>query len=187
MQRIVLPKQTIQILMFFTVAVCHQTALTAQEHAAPDAQASNSTLNVTHILGFEGISNNTNGSLSIQNGCLRFQKTASTSAQIPIASIQNLNTGEQDRQVGGAGMTVAKMAVPYGGGSVISLFSHKKYDTVSLEYVDSNGGLHGAIFQLEKGQGQILRSELEAAGVHVAHPEDETSKGSTQETKHEDN
>ena len=82
-------------------------------------------------------------------------------------------------------MMLAKSAAPYGGGRAISLFSHKKYDTVTLEYVDSNGGLHGAIFQMKKGEGQVLKSELEAAGAHIAHLEDETSKGSTQETRNE--
>jgi hypothetical protein len=53
-------------------------------------------------------------------------------------------------------MTVGKVAAPYGGGRVVSLFSHKKYDTLTVEYVDDNGGLHGAIFQLTKGQAQAL-------------------------------
>ena len=82
-------------------------------------------------------------------------------------------------------MNLAKTAAPFGGGRVVSLFSHKKYDTVTLEYVDSNGGLHGAIFQLNKGQGQVLRSELEAAGAHITPLDDGTAKPSTQETKYE--
>ena len=129
---------------------------------------------MTHILGFEGIPDNASGELSIQGNALRFQKSKSSSAQIPVGSIQNLTLGEQDKQVGGTPMTLAKAAAPYGGGRVVSLFSHKKYDTATLEYVDSEGGFHGAIFQLNKGQGQVLRSELEAAGAHIT--EDKTTK-----------
>ena len=93
-----------------------------------------------------------------------------------VADVDLLALGEQDRQVGGIPMMLAKTAAPYEGGRVISLFSHKKYDTLTLEYVDSNGALHGAIFQLNKGKGQVLRSELEAAGAHISAVKDGTTK-----------
>ena len=63
-------------------------------------------------------------------------------------------------------MTLGKAATPFGGGRVVSLFAHKKYDTLTLVYADANGGIHGAIFQLNKGQGEVLRNELVAKG-HV--------------------
>ena len=62
-------------------------------------------------------------------------------------------------------MKIGKAAAPYGGGRVVSLFAHKKYDTLTLEYVDSDGGVHGAIFQVNKGQGELVRNELVARGV----------------------
>ena len=181
---IVLPKQIGRILTCFTLLVCYHQALEAQDHAAADTQAASSKLQVTQILGFEGMSKNANGGLSVQNGYLRFQKSENSSAQIAVGSIQGLTLGEDDRQVGGTTMRLAKSAVPYGGGRAVSLFAHKKYDTVTLEYVDSNGGYHGAIFQLHKGQGQVLKSELEAAGAHISNVE-ETAKARTQETKNE--
>jgi hypothetical protein len=163
----------------------YRTSLMAQNHGATDTPASDYTLHVTHILGFEGISNNANGDLSIQADSLRFQKSNGSSAQVRIGSIQELSLGEQEKQVGGVPMTLAKTAAPYGGGRVISLFSHKKYDTVTLEYLDPNGGFHGAIFQLNRGQGEVLESELEAAGAHITQLEDETTKRRTQETRNE--
>jgi hypothetical protein len=54
-----------------------------------------------------------------------------------------------------------------------------------LEYIDSDGGLHGAIFQLNRGKGQVLRNELDAAGAHITGVEDGTAKGSTKETRNE--
>ena len=38
-------------------------------------------------------------------------------------------------------MKLGKAEAPYGGGRVVSLFAHKKYDTVTLEYADSEEGL----------------------------------------------
>jgi len=54
-------------------------------------------------------------------------------------------------------MMLGKAAVPFEGGRVVSLFSHKKYDSLTVEYLDSNGGFHGAIFRLSKGQGQTFK------------------------------
>lgn len=136
---------------------------------------------VTHLLGFEGAANNAGGTLSIQGGALQFQKSGKPAVEVSIASVQDVFAGDQSRQVGGLPMTLGKAATPFGGGRVVSLFAHKKYDTLTLEYVDANGGVHGAIFQLQKGQGEILRNELVARGAHVRQSEDEATKQSNVE------
>jgi hypothetical protein len=141
--------------------VCCSTGLMAQDGAG-------SALRVTHVLGFENIPNNATGDLSLQAHALRFQKNDGSSAQINVDSIQNLFLGVEDKQVGGTAMAIGRAATPYGGGRVIGLFSHKKYDTLTAEYVDPNGGFHGAIFQLNKGQGQALKDQLMAEGAHVS-------------------
>ena len=84
--------------------------------------------------------------------------------------------------MGGTPMALTQAAAPYGGGRIIALMSHKKYDTVTLEYRDSDGGFHGAIFQLEKGQGQALRSELDTKAGRM---ENDGTKRNTEETKND--
>src|SRR5262249_7052650 len=133
----------------------------------------------------ESAPSNANGTLAIQGSVLQFQKNDRAPVQIEIASIQDVVLGEQSRQVGGVPMTLGKAAAPFGGGRVVSLFSHKKYDTLALEYVDANGGVHGAIFQLKKGQGEVLRNELMAKGAHVSHGEDKLPKPDTTEVRNE--
>jgi len=115
---------------------------------------------------------------------LRFQKSDGSNAQVGVASIQDLSLGVEDKQVGGTALALGRAATPYGGGRLIGLFSHKKYDTLTVEYLDPNGGLHGAIFQLNKGQGQVLKDELVAEGTHVSNPENQLTKPSTPEAKH---
>jgi hypothetical protein len=144
-----------------------------------------SSIRVTHLLGFAGAKSNANGTLSIQGSALQFQKSDQAAVQIEITSLQDVVLGEQSRQVGGLPMTLGKTAAPFGGGRVVSLFAHKKYDTLALEYVDANGGVHGAIFQLKKGQGEVLRNELVARGAHVSHSEDKPTKESTAEVTNE--
>jgi hypothetical protein len=46
-------------------------------------------------------------------------------------------------------------------------------------------GLHGAIFQLNKGQGEILRNQLVAGGAHVSPTGNEGTKQSTAEVPNE--
>jgi len=125
-------------------------------------------MRATHLLGFEGARDNANGMLSIQGEALQFRKDRKPGVEIKIDSIQDVFVGEQSREIGGVPMTLGKAATPYGGGRVVSLFAHKKYDTLSVQYMDADGGLHGAIFQLNKGQGEVFRNELVSNGAHVA-------------------
>jgi len=157
-------------------------------HAQDVSQANNSnksfSARTTHLLGFEGSLNNANGTLSIQGDSLQFQKDGKPAVQVPIASVENVSLGQQDKQVGGKAMTLGKAAAPFGGGRAVSLFAHKKYDTVALEYVDANGALHGALFQLNKGQGEALKNDLVAKGARVS-KSDESGKQSKAEVSNE--
>jgi hypothetical protein len=153
----------------------------AQNASQPSNVTAPFSARVTHLLGFEGAANNAGGTLSIQGSALQFQKSGKPAVEVSIASVQDVFLGEQSKQVGGLPMTLSTAATPYGGGRVVSLFAHKKYDTLTLEYVDATGGVHGAIFQLNKGQGEILRNELVAKGVRGSPSEDAATRQSTPE------
>jgi hypothetical protein len=168
-------EQSGRALACLLLLICCSTALIAQNHGGPGL-ASGSAMRVTHILGFESVSNNANGELSIQEHTLRFQKSDGPVAQVSVDAIQDLSLGVEDKQVGGTAAALGRAATPYGGGRLISLFSHKKYDTLTLEYLDPNGGFHGAVFQLNKGQGQALKDTLVAEGAHVTNLENQPTK-----------
>ena len=142
-------------------------------------------MRATHLLGLEGAQDNASGTLTIQGDALQFRKGGRPAAEIKINSIRNVFVGEQSREVGGVPMTLGKAAAPYGGGRVVSLFAHKKYDLVSVQYVDDEGGIHGSIFQLNKGQGEVFRNELGSHGAHVSDPEGEHVKQSVTEVVNE--
>ena len=145
--------------------------MTAKGQSQPENSIVGARIHVTHVLGFEDVRRNVSGELSIQDGDLRFQRDNGSAAQLSITSIQNISLGEQDKQIGGVPLMMGKAAVPYGGGRVISLFSHRKYDSLTIEYLDSNGGIHGTIFRLAKGQGEIFKSALIAHGAHIRQAE----------------
>jgi hypothetical protein len=165
------------LLLCFCRATIGQTPSDAQSAAAGAG------IPVTHLLGFEDVRPNANGQLRIQGDMIQFERNGSPSAQVSISSIQDISLGTEDKQIGGVPMTLGKAAVPFEGGRVISLFSHKQYDTFTIEYLDNNGGFHGAIFQMNKGQGQPFEKDLVAKGAHIAPPEIRAKTQSTPEVK----
>jgi hypothetical protein len=142
-------------------------------------------IRATHVSGLPNTKSNSKGTLSAQDNVLRFQQGSKTVAQVDIASVRNVFLGEESMQVGGLPMKIGKAAAPYGGGRLVSLFAHKKYDTLTLEYVDGDGGLHGAIFQVPQGQGELVRNELVARGVSSSSGENQATKQSTSEVTHD--
>jgi len=143
-------------------------------------------IRVTHLVGFEDAKSNCSGALSIQNDSLKFQQTGKSGAQIKIDSVRDIFLGEASRQVGGLPLTLGEAGAPFGSGRVVSLFAHKKYDTLSLEYVDTDGGIHGAIFQLKKGQAEIVKNELIAQGVTISSRRVKSATKGATEVGHED-
>jgi len=155
------------------VLVYFGTCLFAQEAREGTIPELTAPMHVTLVLGFEGMSGNATGDLAIDGDILRFQKADGASAQIMISSIRDVVLGEQDKEVGGTPMALGRAATPFGGGRVIALFMHKKYDIVTVEYSDTAGGFHGALFQMNKSQGQVLRQALLPTGTHVNRSEDQ--------------
>lgn len=155
--------------------------LTAKAQSQAETSLAGAPIHVTHVLGFEDVRRNASGELSIHDDKLSFQEDKTLTVQISISSVQNISLGEQDRQVGGVPMMMGKAALPYSGGRVVSLFSHKKYDSLTVEYLDSNGGFHGAIFRVARGQGEIFKSALMAHGARIRQSETPASLQSTPE------
>ena len=168
------------LLLCFSIGALAQSAAPALNANAPFS------VRATHVLGLPNTKNNCKGMLSIQNNALRFQKHGNPDVQVNIASVRALSLGEESKQVGGLPMKIGKAAAPYGGGRVVSLFAHKKYDTLTLEYVDSGGGTHGAIFEVAKGQGAVVRNELVARGLSLNSGDDQPTTQTTSEVAHED-
>ena len=151
--------------MLLAICIAGSVAVLAEDVA----QAKDSPLSIpaTHLLGFAETQRNAKGTLSIEGDAIKFQKSGKPAVQVKIASIQDIFVGDQSRQVGGVPMTLGKAALPFGGGRAVSLLAHKKYDTLSLEYLDADSGVHGAIFELPRGQGEVFRNELVGKGARV--------------------
>jgi hypothetical protein len=169
------------------LTICYGVASKGQNTSESIIATGSHGVRATHILGFAGARKKANGTLSIQADTLQFQSSGKLAGAVRIASVQDVVVGEMNKQVGGLPMTMGKAAAPYGGGRVLSLFAHKKYDSLAVEYEDADGGIHGAIFQLHKGEGELLRKELVGKGARVseaaAHAASQRTAGVTSESK----
>ena len=170
---------------FLSVLICCGLSAPAQQMTQPRNPSASFSTRATHLLGFANARHNSTGMLSVQNDSLQFQQNGKPGAKVKIALVRDVFLGAESKQVGGMPMTLGKTAAPFGSGRVVSLFAHKKYDILGLEYVDADGGIHGAIFQLTKGQGELVRNELIARGVTTSSRQDQLTKQSAAEARHE--
>jgi hypothetical protein len=58
---------------------------------------------------------------------------------------------------------------PYGSGRFLSLF-RSNLDSLTIQYRDDDGGLHGVVFTLAVGTAESLKIELIAQGAHTSIP-----------------
>ena len=169
-------KLLFRILRCLVPAAYFAASLIAQNFDQGRTASTRPILRAKAVLGLEHVANNSMGELSIQDDVFVYSRREGPTIRMPLSAIQGAFLSQEDKQMGGMPMALVRAATPYGGGRVISLFAHKKYDFMTLEYFDSNGGLHGTIYQLNKGQGQVLADELGAKGVHVSGLENATAK-----------
>jgi len=161
------PRSCIVLFLLLFSLIC--TSLYAQTANTANDPTTASGVRAMHVLGLEGVKRNHHGTLTVQPSGLNFEAKGAHGT-VPIASIQDVFTSQDSRQTGGKVLTVAKMGVPYGGGRVLSLFSHEKVDSLTLEYRDANGALHGLIFSMPLGQAIVLKKQLVALGAHASIP-----------------
>jgi hypothetical protein len=121
------------------------------------------------LTGLIGVKDNTKGNITVENGDLHFVHSKSTSDLAP-KSIQDVVTGNDSQRVVGGTVGTLSMFAPYGGGRFLSLF-RSKLDTLTIQYLDADGGLHGAIFTTTPvGTAEATKDELVRLGAHTSIP-----------------
>ena len=169
------------LISLWALLLCSGIGASAQSTAPALKVNPQFSIRATHLLGFPNTKNNCNGTLSVKDDALRFEQDAKPAAEVKIASVQGVFLGSESKQVGGTPAKIGKAAAPFGSGRVVSLFAHKKYDTLTVEYVDADGGVHGAIFQVKEGQAGHVRQELVTREVSPSLHDDRSAEPSTSE------
>ena len=78
-------------------------------------------------------------------------------------------TGNDSQKSVGKTIGTLSMAAPYGGGRFLSLF-RTKIDTLTIEYRDTDGALHGVIFTMPAGTADSIKRALVAEGARTTIP-----------------
>jgi len=159
-------RRLLQLAAIGVVFVATAASAFSQQLATTRASQTTSIPHVKCVIGLENIKPNIKGTLSLLPNGLEFA-AGKNRVDISTASIQDIFTGQESRQdVSGPVGTVAKSGIPYGGGRIVSLFSHN-VEVLTVEYVDSNGGFHGTVFVLSPGNATVLKKQLVAQGAKV--------------------
>ena len=130
------------------------------------AQQAQTPTQAVQLIGLAGLNQNTKGNLTVINGTLRFIYSKGN-AEVTATSIENVVTGtDSQAAIGGTFGTLTQLA-PFGSGRVLSMF-RTKLDTLTIQYRDVDGGLHGAIFTVPLGKAEMIKQELIARGAQTS-------------------
>jgi hypothetical protein len=111
-----------------------------------------------HVYGLPEVKPKEKGALAIYASGLSFTgKTGS--AVIPIRSVIAVSAGNQRVELWGMKGRLLRMAIPNGGGLAAAAVMHHRVDMLTVEFSDSRGGYHGAVFLLPANEAdRALRS-----------------------------
>jgi hypothetical protein len=149
-------------LAFWSAQAGAQSSSTSQP--APSVVQSD----VKLVIGGGTIKDNSNVTLSIVGSALHIA-TDKTTMDIEASSILDISTNEDSRQDITGAAKLATAAIPYGGGRVLSLFSHN-VDVLTVEFTDASAAYHGVVFVLPQGQAAPIKKQLVAMGAKASAP-----------------
>jgi RNA polymerase sigma-70 factor (ECF subfamily) len=122
------------------------------------------------IAGLTGVKQNTKGALNVGNGRLHFVY-GKASSDLSASSIEDVVTGADSQNAVGNTVYLLSLAAPYGSGRFLSLF-RKKIDTLTIQYRDGDGALHGAIFSMPVSAADVIKHDLVTHGARTNFAED---------------
>ncbi|WP_446742299.1 hypothetical protein [Silvibacterium acidisoli] len=123
---------------------------------------------VTHAFGLPDIKPKIKGTLTLDDSKFTFtSKYFNTS--IPRNLITAVSAGSDRVELWGTGGTILRMAIPEGGGLAAAAVMHHRVDMLTVEFADTRGERHSAVFYLPAGQADLA---LQRFGTlpHPQHP-----------------
>ena len=157
------------ILSRTTVAAQTSDSPQPQEPQPPqNSQPPQAPIKGVELVGLAGVKDNTGGTLTVEGGKLLFIHSKSTS-NIAASAMEDVVTGNDSQRVIRGTLGTLSMFGPYGSGRVLSLF-RSKLDTLTIQYRDAAGGLHGVVFTVPVGKAESVKQELIAQGARTSIP-----------------
>jgi hypothetical protein len=121
---------------------------------------------VQHAYGLPDTKKNQKGTLTVNPDGLTFTAKSGRSS-LPQRSIVAVSAGNQRVELWGMKGRLLRMAIPDGGGIAAAGFMHHRVDMLTVEFSDSRGAYHGAVFYLPANEAErALQSFAEMPPVH---------------------
>ncbi len=152
----------------FEVPILSRTPVEAQSKQASSPPLRQPPSKGTALVGLAGVKENTAGTLTVEGGKLCFAHPGGTT-DIAAAEMEDVVTGDDSQRMIRGTIGTLSMFGPYGSGRVLSLF-RSKVDSLTIEYRDADGALHGVVFALPPGTADSVKKELVAQGAHTSVP-----------------
>jgi hypothetical protein len=108
---------------------------------------------VQHAYGLPDTKKNEKGRLTVNSDGLTFTAKSSSSS-VRRRSIVAVSAGNQRVELWGIKGRLLRMAIPDGGGIAAAGFMHHRVDMLTVEFTDSRGGYHGAVFYLPANEAE---------------------------------
>jgi len=154
---------TLFVTLLVTQPVYSQTSAQSPEQnpAPPITQEQNATADTStwqskdakHVFGFPDIKPNKKGTLELSTDALLFTgKSGNTS--IERKSITAVSAGDQRVELWGFTGRILKSAIPYSGGMAAAAVMHHRIDMLTVEFRDTRGTDHSAVFFLPFNEAQ---------------------------------
>jgi hypothetical protein len=141
-------------------------AVTRQGDGANPQRVAWQSTRVEHAYGLPDTQKNEKGTLTVDADGLTFT-AKSGRASIPRSSIFAVSAGNQRVELWGMTGCLLRMAIPDGGGLAAAGVMHHRVDMLSVEFNDSRGGYHGAVFYLPANEAEAaLQSFSQMPAVH---------------------
>jgi hypothetical protein len=160
----------------FAVPALLWLSLPPQARAQQAAKPASPT-HVTSVLGFEDLKKKERCQLEISATAIRLKGSKST-VELAPSSIEDVLTGDDSARLVGGFLGTLTMFAPYSSGRFLSLF-RTKLDTITIQYRDADGGLHGGILAMKAGQAAGLKKRMVDVGARTTVPIEEAPKPSS--------
>ncbi len=150
------------------VPILSRMTVATQSNPTPESPQLQTPIKSLALVGLPGVKDNTEGTLTVEGGKLHFSCSKGAS-DIAVVVMDDVVTGDDSQRVIQGTLGTISRFGPYGSGTFLSLF-RSKVDTLTIQYRDANGGLHGVVFTVPVGTAESVKKELIVQGAHTSIP-----------------
>ncbi len=153
------------VLTFCRIAMAGAQTSALQRHPTTTGRVEWSSTDAQYMTGLAGVKAQEKGALTITSTEVQFTGK-SGAATIPVREIIAVSAGNQRVELWGVKGRLLRMAIPEGGGLVAATMMHHRLDMLTVEFDDSAGGYHAAVFFLNADEAQQAMQSLATTTHH---------------------